>query len=117
VSDFAAWKITSATLTPENAREGLKNVANQSILQVEIQNRLSLAVLLPNLEVSLTDAEESEIKTLQFSPKEWLPSAWQETHPDYLRVGAPSGEIIRTDLPISLPPTAAGYRVRAYYPQ
>ena len=24
VSDFAAWKITSATLSPENAREGLK---------------------------------------------------------------------------------------------
>jgi ribosomal protein L11 methyltransferase len=117
VSDFAAWKITSATLTPENAREGLKNVANQSILQVEIQNRLALAVLLPNLEVSLTDAEESEIKTLQFSPKEWLPIAWQETHPEYLRVGAPSGEIIRADLPLSLPPTAAGYRVRAFYPQ
>jgi ribosomal protein L11 methyltransferase len=116
VSDFAAWKITSATLMPENAREGLKNVANQSILQVEIQNRLALAVLLPNLEVSLTDAEESEIKTLQFSPKEWLPIVWQETHPEYLRVGAPSGEIIRAELPISLPQNAAGYRVRAFYP-
>jgi len=116
VSDFAAWKITSATLTPENAREGLKNVANQSILQVEIQNRLALAVLLPNLEISLTDAEESEIKTLQFSPKEWLPIVWQETHPEYLRVGAPSGEIIRAELPISLPQNAAGYRVRAFYP-
>lgn len=117
VSDFAAWKITSATLMPENAREGLKNVANQSILQVEIQNRLALAVLLPTLEVSLTDAEESEIKTLQFSPKEWLPISWQETHPEYSRMGAPSGEIIRADLSISLPQNAAGYRVRAFYPK
>ncbi|WP_251368414.1 DUF3426 domain-containing protein [Polynucleobacter sp. AP-Kolm-20A-A1] len=117
VSDFAAWKITSATLSPENAREGLKNLANQSILQVEIQNRLAIAVLLPNLEVSLTDAEESEIKTVQFSPKEWLPTAWQDAHPDYLRVGAPSGDLIQTDLPISLPQNAAGYRVRAFYPQ
>ena len=116
VSDFAAWKITSATLSPENAREGLKNVANQTILQVEIQNRLAIAVLLPNLEVSLTDAEESEIKTLQFSPKEWLPTAWQEAHPDYLKVGAPSGDLIRAELPIALPQNAAGYRVRAFYP-
>lgn len=117
VSDFSAWKITSATLAPENVREGLKNSSNQSILQVEIQNRLAIAVLLPNLEVSLTDAEESEIKTLQFLPKEWLPSSWQETHSNYLRVGAPSGELIRADLPISLPQNAAGYRVRAFYPQ
>ena len=117
MSDFAAWKITSATLTPENAREAPKNAANQSILQVEMQNRLAISVLLPSLEVSLTDAEESEIKTLQFSPKEWLPISWQETHPDYLRVGAPSGELIQADLPIALPQNAAGYRVRAFYPQ
>jgi len=117
VSDFAAWKITSVTLTPENAREAPKNASNQSLLQVEIENRLALPVLLPNLEVSLTDAEELEIKTLQFSPKEWLPTSWQETHPDYLRVGAPSGELIQADLPISLPQNAAGYRVRAFYPQ
>ncbi len=117
VSDFAAWKIASVTLSPENAREGLKNLANQSILQVEIQNRLAIAVLLPNLEVSLTDAEESEIKTVQFPPKEWLPTAWQEAHPDYSRIGAPSGDLIQTDLLISLPQNAAGYRVRAFYPQ
>ena len=45
VSDFAAWKITSAALSPENVREGLKNPANQSMLQVEIQNRLAISVL------------------------------------------------------------------------
>ena len=115
VSNFAAWKITSATLAPENAREASKNSANQSILQVEIQNRLAIAVLPPNLEISLTDAEEVEIKTLQLSPKEWIPTAWQESHPDYLRIGIASGESIQSDLPISLPPNAAGYRVRAFY--
>jgi ribosomal protein L11 methyltransferase len=116
VSDFSAWKITSATLSPENAREGLKNPANQSVLQVEIQNRLAIAVLAPNLEISLTDAEESEIKSLQFSSQEWLPKAWQETHPDFLKKGIPSGEILQLELPISLPPNAAGYRVRVLYP-
>ncbi|MFW8745265.1 hypothetical protein, partial [Mesorhizobium japonicum] len=38
VNDFSAWKITSATLSPENARDGLKSPVNQSILQIEIQN-------------------------------------------------------------------------------
>jgi ribosomal protein L11 methyltransferase len=116
VSDFSAWKITAVTLSLENAREGLKNALNQSLLQVEIQNRLALAVLLPHLEISLTDAEESEIKAIQFSPQEWLPTTWKESHPDFLRQGAPSGEIFRSELLISLPQNAAGYRVRIFYP-
>ncbi len=117
VSDFSAWKITSVTLSPENARESLKNASNQSALQVEIQNRLAITVLFPNLEISLTDAEESEIKTIQFTPQEWLPSAWQATHPQFLRQGAPSGEIFRSELLISLPQNSAGYRVRIFYPE
>jgi ribosomal protein L11 methyltransferase len=117
VSDFSAWKITSATLSPENARDDLKTPANQSTLQIEIQNRLAIPVLFPNLEISLTDAEESELKSIQLSPKEWLPPSWQESHPDFLKNGAPAGEIIRSDLPITLPQNAAGYRVHVIYPQ
>jgi ribosomal protein L11 methyltransferase len=117
VSDFSAWKITSVNLAPENAREGPKNGLNQSMLQVEIQNRLALPVLFPNVEVLLTDAEELEIKTIQFSPLEWLPSAWRDTHPEFLRQGAPSGEIFRSQLSIALPQNAAGYRVRIFYPE
>ena len=116
VSDFAAWKITSATLSPENVREGLKSGANESILQVEIQNRLALAVLPPNLEITLTDAEESEIKSIRLTPKEWLPIAWQESHLNFLRTGIASGELIQAQLTIQLPQNAAGYRVRVVYP-
>nr|WP_255539448.1 DUF3426 domain-containing protein [Polynucleobacter sp. JS-Safj-400b-B2] len=116
VSDFAAWKITLATLAPENARDGLKSPANQSVLQVEIQNRLAITVLPPNIEITLTDAEESEIKSLQFTPQEWLPKVWQDAHPDFLRKGIPSGEILQVELPIALPQNAAGYRVRVLYP-
>ena len=117
VSDFAAWKITSVTLSPENVREGLKNASNQSVLQVGIQNRLAISVLFPNLEISLTDAEETGIKTIQLTPQEWLPTTWQASHPDFLRQGAPSGEIFSSALPISLPQNAAGYRVRIFYPE
>jgi ribosomal protein L11 methyltransferase len=116
VSDFAAWKISSATLSPENVAEGLKSGANQSILQVEIQNRLALAVLAPNLEITLTDAEESEIKSIRLTPKEWLPLAWQESHADFLRLGIAPGELIQAQLPIPLPQNTAGYRVRVVYP-
>jgi len=116
VSDFSAWKITSATLSQENAREGLKSAVNPSMLQVDIQNRLAIAVLAPNLEITLTDAEESEIKSLQYTPAEWLPTSWQESHPDFLKTGIPSGEIIQVELPISLTQNTAGYRVRVLYP-
>jgi ribosomal protein L11 methyltransferase len=116
VSDFSAWKITSVTLASENAREALKNAPNQSTLQVELQNRLALPVLLPNLEISLTDAEESEIKKIVLSPQEWLPNSWKESHPEFLRQGAPSGEIFQSEVKITLPQNAAGYRVRIFYP-
>ncbi len=116
VSDFAAWKITLAVMSPENAREGLKNASNQSMMQVDIQNRLAIAVLPPHLEITLTDAEESEIQSIQLTPKEWLPVALQEKHPEYLRIGIPSGDLIEAELPISLPQNTAGYRVRALYP-
>ena len=116
VSDFAAWKITLAVMSPENGLEGLKNASNPSMMQVEIQNRLAIAVLPPHLEITLTDAEESEIQSIQLTPKEWLPVALQEKHPEYLRIGIPSGDLIEAELPISLPQNTAGYRVRALYP-
>ncbi|WP_197713199.1 DUF3426 domain-containing protein [Polynucleobacter necessarius] len=102
-------------LSLENVREGLKGAVNPSTLQVEIQNRLAIAALAPNLEISLTDAEESEIKSLQFTPAEWIPTTRQESHPDFLKRGIPSGEIIQVELPISLTQNTAGYRVRVLY--
>ena len=116
VSDFSAWKITAASLALNNAQEGLKNPPKQSILQVDIQNRLTLAVLWPSLEVSLTDAEESVIQTIAFSPDQWIPSQFQELHPDFLRTGAPGLENIHAELVITLANQVAGYRVRLFYP-
>jgi ribosomal protein L11 methyltransferase len=116
VGDFAAWKIKAATLSLENAAEGLKSIANQSLLEVEIQNRLALSVLPPDLEITLTDAQESEIKFIQLRPQDWLPSAWQASHSEFLRKGIPSGELIQVKLPIQVPQNTAGYRVQIRYP-
>lgn len=116
VSDFSAWKITAASLALNNAQEGLKNPSKQSILQVDMQNRLTLPVLWPSLEVSLTDAEESVIQTITFTPDQWIPSQFQELHPNFLRTGAPPLESIHTELVITLANQVAGYRVRLFYP-
>jgi len=116
VSDFSAWKITAASLALDNAQEGLKNPPKQSILQVDIQNRLTLPVLWPSLEVSLTDAEESVIQTITFTPDQWIPSQFQELHPNFLRTGASPLESIHTELVITLANQVAGYRVRLFYP-
>ena len=116
VSDFSAWKITAASLALNNAQEGLKNPSKQSILQVDIQNRLTLPVLWPSLEVSLTDAEESVIQTITFTPDQWIPSQFQELHPNFLRTGASALESIHTELVITLANQVAGYRVRLFYP-
>ena len=116
VSDFSAWKITAASLALDNAQEGLKNPPKQSILQVDMQNRLTLPVLWPSLEVSLTDAEESVIQTITFTPDQWIPSQFQELHPNFLRTGASALESIHTELVITLANQVAGYRVRLFYP-
>ena len=116
VSDFSAWKITAASLALDNAQEGLKNPSKQSILQVDMQNRLTLPVLWPSLEVSLTDAEESVIQTITFTPDQWIPSQFQELHPNFLRTGASALESIHTELVITLANQVAGYRVRLFYP-
>jgi len=116
VSDFSAWKITAASLALNNAQEGLKNPSKQSILQVDMQNRLTLPVIWPSLEVSLTDAEESVIQTITFTPDQWIPSQFQELHPNFLRTGASALESIHTELVITLANQVAGYRVRLFYP-
>ena len=116
VSDFSAWKINSASLALDHAQEGLKNPSKQSILKVDINNRIGIAVLWPNLEISLTDPEETVIQTIEFSPSEWIPAQFQELHPNFLRTGAPALENIHTELVITPPNQVAGYRVRLFYP-
>ena len=116
VEDFSAWKITMASLSLENILKDPQNASNQSMLEVEIQNRLAIPVLFPYLEFSLTDADESVIETMRFTPDQWIPLSWQAAHPKFLAEGAPSGEIYRLQLPVMLPQAAAGYRIRIIYP-
>jgi ribosomal protein L11 methyltransferase len=116
IRDFSAWKIDSSALGMQTAQQASKAPANPSILEVEIQNRLMMPIALPHLELTLTDTDESAVQLILFSPEEWLPASWRESHTQFARAGAPGGESIRALIPLQLPGNAAGYRVRLFYP-
>ncbi len=116
VRDFEAWKISAVTFDIENPQKGPVGSPNQSILQIDLQNRLAIAVLWPNLELTFTDIDEAELNSIQFTPEQWLPNSWKDTHPQFLNHGAPAGETFQTTLVVPLPENAAGYRVRIFYP-
>lgn len=116
IRDFSAWKITLSALGMQTAQQASQAAANPSLLEVEIQNRLLMPIALPHLELTLTDLDESPLQSITLTPPEWLPATWQENHLRFALTGAPAGEIIRTAIPLQLPSTAAGYRVRVFYP-
>jgi ribosomal protein L11 methyltransferase len=116
ILDFSAWKIMSSALGMQTAQQASKAPANPSVLEVEIQNRLMMPIALPHLELTLTDTDESAVQLIVFSPEEWLPASWRESHTQFAHNGAPDGEIIRALIPLQLPSNAAGYRVRLFYP-
>jgi ribosomal protein L11 methyltransferase len=116
IRDFSAWKIESSALGMQTAQQASKAPANPSVLEVEMQNRLMMPIALPHLELILTDTDESAVQLILFSPEEWLPASWRESHTQFARNGAPGGESIRALIPLQLPGNAAGYRVRLFYP-
>ena len=116
IRDFSAWKIESSALGMQTAQQASKAPANPSMLEVEIQNRLMMPIALPHLELTLTDTDESAVQLILFSPEEWLPASWRDSHAQFERNGAPGGEGIRALIPLQVPGNAAGYRVRLFYP-
>lgn len=116
IRDFSAWKIETSALGMQTAQQASKAPANPSMLEVEIQNRLMMPIAFPHLELTLTDTDESTVQLIVFSPEEWLPASWRESHTQFARNGAPGGASIRALIPLKLPGNAAGYRVRLFYP-
>ncbi len=113
VADFKAWRFLLANLGMDDSKRG---VEAQSILQIELQNRLLVPVAIPHLELTLSDADEKTIARILMSPEEWLPKTWQSAHPGFLLTGAPPKELFNLSIPLQLPANAAGYRLRVAYP-
>ncbi len=113
VIDFTAWRFLLANLGMDDIKHG---VEVQSILQIELQNRLLVPVAIPHLELTLSDADEKTIARILMSPEEWHPKTWQSAHPSFLLTGAPPKELFNLSIPLQLPANAAGYRLRVAYP-
>lgn len=113
VIDFTAWRFLLANLGMDDSKPGAEV---QSILQIELQNRLLVPVAIPHLELTLSDADEKTIARILMSPEEWLPKTWQSAHPSFLLTGAPPKELFSLSMPLQLPANAAGYRLRVAYP-
>jgi ribosomal protein L11 methyltransferase len=113
VIDFTAWRFLLANLGMDDSKRGIEV---QSILQIELQNRLLVPVAIPHLELTLSDADEKTIARILMGPEEWLPKTWQSAHPSFLLTGAPPKELFNLSLPLQLPANAAGYRLRVAYP-
>lgn len=113
ISDFKAWRFLLADLGMAESQTGS---VTQSILQIELQNRLLVPVAIPHLELTLSDTDEKTIARVLMSPEEWLPKDWQSAHPGFLLTGAAPKEIFSLTLPLQLPAHAAGYRLRVAYP-
>jgi ribosomal protein L11 methyltransferase len=111
--DFKAWRFQLANLGMDEAKRGEEV---QSILQIELQNRLLISVAIPHLELTLSDADENTITQILMSPREWLPKTWQNAHPDFEQTGAPPKEQFNLSIPLRLPANTAGYRLRVAYP-
>jgi ribosomal protein L11 methyltransferase len=112
VIDFKAWRFLLANLGMDDSKRG----EVQSLLQIELQNRLLVSVAIPHLELTLSDADEKTIARILMSPEEWLPKTWQSAHPSFLLTGAPPKELFNLSIPLQLPANAAGYRLRVAYP-
>lgn len=118
VANFRAWRFLSANLGMEDAKKADAGLpAVQSILQIELQNRLAVPIAIPHLELTLSDADEKVIARIPLTPEEWLPSSWKSAHLGFLLTGAAPGELFSLSIPLQLPANAAGYRLRVAYPK
>ena len=118
IEDFTAWRLVLVNLGMEsqNQASAQNKTEFESILEVQIQNRLLVPIAWPNLELSLTDTDDKLIAQIQLKPQEWVPKAWQASHPAFLLEGAPGQALIDAAIPLQLPNHAAGYRLRISYP-
>jgi ribosomal protein L11 methyltransferase len=118
IEDFTAWRLVLVNLGMESQNQAVaqNKTEFESILEVQIQNRLLVPIAWPNLELSLTDTDDKLIAQIQLKPQEWVPKAWQASHPAFLLEGAPDQALIDAAIPLQLPNHAAGYRLRISYP-
>jgi predicted Zn finger-like uncharacterized protein len=85
--------------------------ANTVILSAALRNLAPYPLAYPNLELTLTDANNQPLARRHFAPKEYLPKEAK------LERGMPSNEEVAIKLPLQLVElNAVGYKLFVYYP-
>jgi len=105
--DFSAWAIELANLkiNPGN------NQTATGILELQIRNKLPLVITWPHVLLSITDANDAVISEKLLSPQDWLPEDDAKVTPN----GSQGLQEVSSNIFLSLPQQAAGFRVRLLY--
>jgi ribosomal protein L11 methyltransferase len=105
--DFSAWAIELANLkiNPGN------NQTATGILELQIRNKLPLLITWPHVLLSITDANDAVISEKLLSPQDWLPEDVAKVTPK----GSQALQEVSSNIFMSLPQQAAGFRVRLLY--
>jgi ribosomal protein L11 methyltransferase len=105
--DFSAWAIELANLkiNPGN------NQTVTGILELQIRNKLPLSITWPHVMLSITDANDAVISEKLLSPQDWLPEDVVKVTPK----GSQALQEVSSNIFLSLPQQAAGFRVRLLY--
>jgi ribosomal protein L11 methyltransferase len=105
--DFSAWAIELANLkiNPGN------NQTTTGILELQIRNKLPLVITWPHVMLSITDANDAVISEKLLSPQDWLP----EDDANITPKGSQALQEVSSNVFLSLPQQAAGFRVRLLY--
>lgn len=112
IREFSAWAIELANLKINAGNnQSAKNQNVTGILELQIRNKLPLVITWPHVLLSITDANDAVIAEKLFSPQDWLPE-------DDVKVtsnGSQALQEVSSNVVLSLPQQAAGFRVRLLY--
>jgi ribosomal protein L11 methyltransferase len=115
--EFSAWAIELANLkinAGNNQNSNSQNTSNQTatgILELQIRNKLPLPITWPHVLLSITDANDAVISEKLLRPKDWLPADDSKITP----AGSQALQEVSSNIFLSLPHQAAGFRVRLLY--
>ena len=107
--DFSAWAIELANLKINPPATAGSSVTG--ILELQIRNKLNAYVAWPHILLSITDANDAVVTEKLLGPKDWLPEDDSSVDPK----GSRGPAEVASNVLMSLPTTAAGFRVRLLY--
>ena len=110
--DFSAWSIELANLkiNAGNNQNGSNQTAT-GILELQIRNKSPLLITWPHVMLSITDANDAVISEKLLRPQDWLP----EDDAKVTSNGSQALQEVSSNIYLSLPQQAAGFRVRLLY--